>query len=397
LNAFPIVKKEHVVQEKDSFMAGNDVATSTRDTSGTTGERLTLYGNDAELRAISALVRLRSAHLPNETQVMLRVLPPLSRMSDTRRSPATSGIYSLPVTLHGIGTLSWFDSIDYLLERIYTWYSFERSRSRPSMIHITPPPLLGFLSEELHRRGVSLSESPIKDFALTGGTVPPYIRRWVEQEWQARCHSIYSCTEILGDAVECRQRPNVYHVGPSMWAEVVDLVTSEPVNPGEHGMLVLTSYYPFQIVMPMIRYRTGDVVELCKDSCSCGDLGLAFRCIGREGQIVDLSDHAGRRYFLGSAKLETVCDGIPQIPKFPFPRFNLVRQDTNRHSKLCFNVETIRPDTFDIDRVSAAIRERLITECEILSPDTECGQLTIDVSVHGKGTLHNYFKLYPDR
>jgi phenylacetate-coenzyme A ligase PaaK-like adenylate-forming protein len=397
LRAFPIVRKQDVVREKDSFICRGSMPTSTRDTSGTTGERLSLYGSDAESRAISALVRVRSAHLSGRTQVMLRVLPPLHRMSDTRYTPTTDRIFSLPVTLHTLGTISWFDSLDHLLERMFAWYSFEHEKAQPSMIHITPPPLLGIVSEELKRRGVRLSESPIKDIALSGGIVPPYVRRWVEQEWSARCHSIYTCTEVLGDAIECRNRSDVYHVGPSMWAEVIDPVTFEAVEHGEHGMLLLTSYYPFQIVMPMIRYWTGDIVELCDNACSCGDLGLAFRFVARQGHAVNLSDYAGRRYFLGTTKVEVACDGVPQIPKFPFPRFRVDREEIDNLSRLSLQIETIQPSSFNTNEVMRTIRDRLEAECGMLGPAIKTGRLTLNVSLHGKGSLKGYFKLYPDR
>ncbi|MGH7393504.1 MAG: phenylacetate--CoA ligase family protein, partial [Candidatus Rokuibacteriota bacterium] len=47
-----------------------------------------------------------------------------------------------------------------------------------------------------------------------------------------------------------------------------------PVRPGERGELVFTSLY--RKAMPLIRYRTRDVVQLADRACPCGRTLVAF-------------------------------------------------------------------------------------------------------------------------
>jgi phenylacetate-CoA ligase len=89
-------------------------------------------------------------------------------------------------------------------------------------------------------------------------------------------------TEIAAWGFECDAQVGNVHVHEDyVYPEVLDLETGEPVGPGERGELVFTSLY--RKAMPLLRYRTRDVVERAAEPCPCGRTLLALKggVIGR--------------------------------------------------------------------------------------------------------------------
>ncbi|MED4785006.1 hypothetical protein [Brevibacillus choshinensis] len=83
------------------------------------------------------------------------------------------------------------------------------------------------------------------------------------------------------------QSKNGIHVNERQFlAEVVDPVTLQPASEGEKGELVLTNLERYGF--PLIRYRTGDIVENNSKPCSCGNLFRFFPggIIGRSDDMV---------------------------------------------------------------------------------------------------------------
>ncbi len=53
-----------------------------------------------------------------------------------------------------------------------------------------------------------------------------------------------------------------------MLSEVLDIDSGKPVGPGEQGELILTNLY--RHAMPLLRYRTKDIVRIASTACPCG-------------------------------------------------------------------------------------------------------------------------------
>src|SRR5207245_2186683 len=72
----------------------------------------------------------------------------------------------------------------------------------------------------------------------------------------------------------CDARVGLVHVNEDyVYPEVLD-EAGGPVKPGERGELVFTSLY--RKAMPLIRYRTRDVVQVADRRCPCGRTLVAF-------------------------------------------------------------------------------------------------------------------------
>lgn len=115
-----------------------------------------------------------------------------------------------------------------------------------------------------------------------GGSIPA-TRALLEQLWPgARIVDHHGMTETGPVSYECPLRPRVLHVIESeYYAEIAD-----PAGDGR-GELVLTNLG--RIGSPVIRYRTGDIVQPApRGRCDCGseDLALEGGILGRRDDMV---------------------------------------------------------------------------------------------------------------
>lgn len=93
----------------------------------------------------------------------------------------------------------------------------------------------------------------------------------IEQALNLSAIDIYGLSEITGPgvAVECREAKQGLHIFEDhFYPEVIDPQTGAVLQPGERGELVLTTLT--KDAMPLIRYRTGDLVWLDDSPCACG-------------------------------------------------------------------------------------------------------------------------------
>jgi phenylacetate-CoA ligase len=95
----------------------------------------------------------------------------------------------------------------------------------------------------------------------------------------------HGMTEIGPVSYECPERRGVLHImETSYFPEVIDRNSLKPVGPGGSGELVLTNLG--RVGSPILRYRTGDIVQRAQDTrCPCGSQEMAL-----EGGILGRSD-----------------------------------------------------------------------------------------------------------
>src|SRR6267142_1655654 len=96
----------------------------------------------------------------------------------------------------------------------------------------------------------------------------------IEAAFGAKAYDLPGLTEIAAWGFECEARAGLTHVNEDYcYPEVLD-EQGRPVRPGERGELVFTSLY--RKAMPLIRYRTRDVVQVADRRCPCGRTLTAF-------------------------------------------------------------------------------------------------------------------------
>jgi phenylacetate-CoA ligase len=129
------------------------------------------------------------------------------------------------------------------------------------------------LAQEASVLGIDLPASGVERLILSGepaGSIPQ-TKALIEEQWGAKAYDTAGMTEIGTIMVfECDHQPGGTHIiEDHVIEEVIDPVTLEPVAYGERGERVVTSFGRGAI--PLIRYRTGDLV--CKvpaSRCTCG-------------------------------------------------------------------------------------------------------------------------------
>lgn len=140
------------------------------------------------------------------------------------------------------------------------------------------------LGETAQKMG--LRDTPVKTIIVAGeaGGSIPGVRGRIESLWPgARIFDHHGMTEIGPVTYECPAQMGRLHIIESGYlAEVID-DKGAPVLPGETGELVLTNLV--RDGMPLLRYRTGDLVKVSNDQCGCGRYEIAL-----EGGILGRCD-----------------------------------------------------------------------------------------------------------
>jgi phenylacetate-CoA ligase len=75
-------------------------------------------------------------------------------------------------------------------------------------------------------------------------------------------------TEMGAYGFECQTQSGLHINEDEFIAEVIDPVSLAPAKEGERGELVLTNLG--RLGMPLLRYRTGDLVVMSRERCACG-------------------------------------------------------------------------------------------------------------------------------
>jgi phenylacetate-CoA ligase len=134
-----------------------------------------------------------------------------------------------------------------------------------------------FLAEQAAKKGIDLAEdTKLRITWHTGepGASIPATKARIEAAFGGRAYDLPGLTEIAAWGFECEARAGLTHVHEDyVYPEVLD-EQERPVKPGEQGELVFTSLY--RKAMPLLRYRTRDIVQLAARRCPCGRTLVAF-------------------------------------------------------------------------------------------------------------------------
>lgn len=171
------------------------------------------------------------------------------------------------------------------------------------------------LGEMAQEEGVDLTQSALRLIVVAGepGANIPATRRRIEELWggaQVRDH--HGMTEIGPVSYECPYDPSILHLlEESFIPEVLDTKTGLPTSVGEKGELILTNLG--RTGSPLLRYRTGDLVQLATAPCGCGSLDMALRG-GILGRVDDM--FVVRGVNLHPSAVETVLHRFDQIAEY---------------------------------------------------------------------------------
>ena len=169
------------------------------------------------------------------------------------------------------------------------------------------------LAEEAERLGVDLAAAPFRTTIHAGepGASVPGVRARIEAAFGARCHDHTGMTELGATGFTCDVGDGVHLIESEFVFEVLNPLTLEPVPPGAQGELVATNLG--RPGMPLIRYRTGDLVELDESPCACGRTFARLRG-GILGRADDMVVVRGVNVF--PSAIEGVLREFPEVSEF---------------------------------------------------------------------------------
>jgi hypothetical protein len=158
----------------------------------------------------------------------------------------------------------------------------------------------------------------VEVLGATGYPVTAHTRAVVEGAWRAIVLDNWSMSELRGHAHPCACG-FAHWVGAPVWCELVDPLTTKSVaaRTGALGELVVTTVLPHGARMPLVRYRSGDIVEVGPVCRRTGSRGVRFR--GRVSTSL-LAIHRGRTLYRAlSRDLLEVAEAHDDVAFEPHP------------------------------------------------------------------------------
>jgi hypothetical protein len=148
-------------------------------------------------------------------------------------------------------------------------------------------------------------------------------RALVERRFAAEIFDNYSLSEFATPATECKACGWLHFGWPPVLFEVLDLVSGRSLESGA-GRLVLSGLHPWSRIMPLLRYDTGDVVELGPTCPATGAQGV--RALGRVRRGLVVDDGGAGRFILASRFIVDALDERPDTERdlHPFSKLGLM-------------------------------------------------------------------------
>ena len=147
----------------------------------------------------------------------------------------------------------------------------EAIRDSGATVLVCTPTYALHLAEVAANEGIDIAGSAIRVTIHAGepGASVPNVKRRIEEAWGARAFDHAGATEVGAWGFDCQEADHAIHLNELEFLfEVVVPDTGEPCESGQRGELVITTLGRHG--MPVVRYRTGDLVELDPEPCGCG-------------------------------------------------------------------------------------------------------------------------------
>lgn len=185
--------------------------------------------------------------------------------------------------------------------------------NRATVIVCTPTYAL-HLAEIANQLGIDLASSLIRVGVHAGepGASLPNVKRAIESAWGATCYDHAGATEAGAWAFDCEAQSGAIHLNEAEFIfEVIDPETESSKGDGGPGELVITNLG--RAGMPVLRYRTGDLVELTAEPCRCGRTFARIKggVLGRTDDMIVV-----RGVNLYPSAIDDLIRGIPYISEY---------------------------------------------------------------------------------
>jgi len=140
---------------------------------------------------------------------------------------------------------------------------------KPRILGCTPSYCL-YMAEEAREMGMDPRKSSWEIGIFGAEPWSESMRKEIEATWNILATDVYGLSEIIGPGVaqECQHKTGLHIFSDLFYPEVINLKTGKEASDGESGELVITTLTKTGI--PLIRYRTRDIVSISHKKCKCG-------------------------------------------------------------------------------------------------------------------------------
>jgi phenylacetate-CoA ligase len=227
------------------------------------------------------------------------------------------------------------------------------------------------LAEVAEGLGLDLRSSAVRTTIHAGepGASVESVKRCIEQAWGAICFDHAGATEVGAWAFDCQAQSGAIHLNELEFIfEVIDPQTGEALGEGTRGELVVTTLS--RPGMPVLRYRTGDLVEVTTEPCPCGRT-LARIKGGVLGRADDMMIVRGVNLY--PSAIDNLLRALPSIIEYEVEIRRIAGMDD-----LLLKIETNEKESFSQVKqaVLAAFRSQL--------------NIRVSVEQAARGTLPRY-------
>jgi phenylacetate-CoA ligase len=233
---------------------------------------------------------------------------------------------------------------------------------KPRVLACTPSYAL-YMVDEAREMGLNPAGSSWEIGIFGAEPWSDSMRAEIEKTWNLSATDVYGLSEIIGPGVaqECPYKCGLHVYSDVFYPELINSETGEPVAPGEEGELVFTTLT--KVGMPLLRYRTRDIVTIDTTPCKCGRTSPRISKI--RGRTDDMIIVRGINVF--PSQVEHVLVGIEGIE----PHYQIiVDRQASALDELEIHVE-VAPEIFSdemkkMEELQALIRREIESVLGIL-------------------------------
>ncbi len=277
LQQLPVTTKEHLQEYNDDFLCvPKTKIIDYTTTSGTSGKPVTfgLTDKDLDRLAYNEAISFVCSGIKEGDVVQL--------MTTIDRRFMAGLAYFLGLRKMGVGVIRVGAGIPEL-----QWDSI--LKYRPAYL-ITVPSFLLKLIEFAEANGIDYNASGVRGAICIGEPLRKQdfsmntLASKITDKWDIQLFGTYASTEMSTAFAECEYSCGGHHHPELIITEILD-ENDMPVTNGGSGELAVTTLGVEG--MPLIRFKTGDIVQLHTEPCKCGRTSLRVGpVIGRKQQMI---------------------------------------------------------------------------------------------------------------
>lgn len=162
-------------------------------------------------------------------------------------------------------------------------------RYRPKYL-ITVPSFLLKMIDYAEKHGVDYKNSSVYGAVCIGESIKNQdftdniLSQKIKEKWDIKLFSTYASTEMSTAFTECEFQVGGHHHPELIITEILD-DNEHPVKEGESGELTITTLGVEAI--PLLRFKTGDMVKAHYEPCQCGRTTMRLGpVVGRKQQMI---------------------------------------------------------------------------------------------------------------